>query len=160
MPEVSENSEGEMQNAASFERISSINRIINETEALYHAAALKMKLSDSALFVLYMLCDGGGRCKLNEIHGAGVCKQTVNSAVRKLEKEGLLYLEPYSGKAKLAVLTEKGKEFTDRTVIPLFEAEEAVFSNWSEEEAEAYVRLSRKYLEGFRQRIENLHISI
>lgn len=42
-----------------------INRIANELDNLYHHAALKLNLSDSAMFVLYTIYENGGKCPLN-----------------------------------------------------------------------------------------------
>ena len=66
------------------------NYLIVETDAVYHEAALKLGLSDSALQILYTVCDydGGDACPLQEIsRRTGISKQTINSAIRKLEKE-------------------------------------------------------------------------
>lgn len=139
-----------------FDRMHRINRINNEIDALYHTAALRLALSDSAMFVLYMLYDGGGECPLHDIHGAGVCKQTVNSAVRKLEREAVLYLEPYRGKSKLVVLTEKGRALAKQTVARLMDAEERVLSDWTEQELDTFLTLSQRYLEGIRTQLPQL----
>lgn len=133
-----------------------INRITYELDALYHAAALKLGLSDSAMFILYMLYDHGGSCPLSEIHGAGMCKQTVNSAVRKLEAEGVVYLEPYKGNTKLARLTEKGRRAAESSVARLFFCEEQAFSTWTQEEIETFIALHQKYLTCLREELEGL----
>ena len=38
------------------------NYLIGEIDAVYHEAALKLGLSDSALSVLYSLCNHDGSC--------------------------------------------------------------------------------------------------
>ena len=73
---------------------------------------------------------------------SGVSKQTLNSAVRALEKDGILYLEPYKGVAKLAVLTERGAKPTpSRPVARLSRAELRAFDGWTEEEVCTHIRL-------------------
>lgn len=54
-------------------RIHRINAICNEIDSLYHSAALRLGLSDSAMFVLYTAYEGGGKCHLSDIYGAGIC---------------------------------------------------------------------------------------
>ena len=54
------------------------------------------------------MCDVGEGCLLQDIcFYTGISKQTVNSALRKLEVEEILYLEPYNAKSKKVFLTSK-----------------------------------------------------
>lgn len=65
------------------------NYLTTEIDAAYHEAALKLGLSDSAMLILYAICNSGDECPLSDIpHLSGISKQTVNSALRKLEHEG------------------------------------------------------------------------
>lgn len=84
-----------------FEEIHRINYLLAETDALYHQASLKIGVADSSMCVLYAIYNHGESCLLSDIYKmSGISKQTVNSAVRKLEREEILYLEQYKGKAK------------------------------------------------------------
>ena len=75
-------------------KIRKINYLISEMDALYHLASLKMGISDSVSIVLYTIYDSGNGCLLSDVYKkSGISKQTVNSAVRKLETEEILYLE-------------------------------------------------------------------
>ena len=70
------------------------NHLLQETDAVYHDMAQHWGLSDSVMGVLYTLCDAGGRCRLRDIcYWSGMTKQTVNSALRRMEGDGLIYLE-------------------------------------------------------------------
>ncbi|MDE5964097.1 MAG: MarR family transcriptional regulator, partial [Eubacterium sp.] len=92
------------------------NHLISETEALYHEISLKLGLSDSALSILYTICNNGVSCPLNEICNiSGISKQTINSSLRKLEADDIVYLEQISGKSKNVCLTEKGKSLAENT---------------------------------------------
>ena len=82
-----------------FEKLHRINYLGAEMEALYHQASLRFGISDSALRALYTVYDNGGTCLLSDIYKqSGISKQTVNSAIRKLENEGILYLDQESGR--------------------------------------------------------------
>lgn len=82
-------------------RIHRINYLNAELDALYHHASLKLGLTDSASIVLYTIYDNGEDCLLSDIYKqSGVSKQTVNSAIRNLEKKHIIYLEQHSGRAK------------------------------------------------------------
>ncbi|MDO5293473.1 MAG: hypothetical protein Q4F05_12070 [bacterium] len=72
-------------------------------------------------------------------------KQTINSALRGLKKDGILFLELYSARNKRVILTEKGWEYCKGTVAHIFEMEEVVFAEFSASELEAFVTLHKKY---------------
>ena len=139
------------------DKIYRINCLTEEVDSLYHQAAVKLGVSDSVLFVLYMLHISGEKCLLYDIYKlSGISKQTINSAVRKLENEEIVYLEKHNGKAKIVCLTEKGKAYTAQTAAKLAEAERRAFGDWSEEEIDLYVRLIEKHDASLRKQIEKL----
>ena len=138
-------------------KIHRINYLNAELNALYHHASLKLGLTDSAAMVLYTIYDNGENCLLSDIYKqSGVSKQTVNSAIRKLEKERIIYLEQRSGRTKKVVLTDTGKEYVQKTVARLFDAEAAAFASWTEEEINAHIGFMEKYIDSFREQIEKL----
>lgn len=88
------------------------NYLFGETGAAYHEMHLKLGMSDSAGMILYAILESGDRRLLKEIcHFTGLNKQTINSAIRKLEAEGIVYLEMAGAKNKVVCLTEKGKNW-------------------------------------------------
>ena len=119
------------------DQIRRVNCLTNDLNALYHQAALKLGVSDSALFVLYMIYDKGDNCLLYDIcKESGISKQTINSALRKLESDGVLYLEQDKGRAKRVRLTEKGRRYVAQTGACLFDAECNAFNDWRDDEIE------------------------
>ena len=76
------------------ELLRNFNRIDKEFNDIYHEVALKMGISDSAFSIFYILHDLGDGCLQKDIcYEAFANKQTVNSSIRKLEREGYLYLK-------------------------------------------------------------------
>lgn len=139
------------------EKVRRINCLTNELDAVYHKAALLLNVSDSVLCVMYMLYDLGDGCRLQDICvGSGISKQTINSAIRKLEGEGILYLVHDSGKKKRVFLTDKGQDYLSVTAKKLYKAESDAFADWSDEDFEAYLRLTKKYTESLTQQIKKL----
>ena len=137
--------------------IKRINYLTNELDALYHKSALKLGIADSVCIVLYTIYDSGNECLLTEIYKqSGISKQTVNSAIRGLEADGILYLQHHTGRSKKVILTDKGKEYVQRTSARLQQAEMDAFDTWTEEEISTYIRLMEKYAECFRLQIEKL----
>lgn len=134
-----------------------LNYLISEINSAYHEAAQKLGLSDSAMQILYTICNHGDSCLLNDICKlSGTSKQTINSALRKLETSGMVYLEQFGGKKKKVCLTEDGKNLVKRTVLHLVEIENNIFDSWSEAEQESYLMLTQKYLACFKERLEKL----
>lgn len=139
------------------DRVYKVNCLANELDALYHQAARKLEISDSALRILYTVYEKGDGCLLHDVcHDSGISKQTINSAIRNLEKDGVLYLEQDRGKAKRILLTEKGKEYITQTAVRLFEAECNAFASWSEEEFELFFKLNEKYNRSLEKEIEKM----
>lgn len=139
------------------EKLKRFNYLSGEIEAVYHEAALKFGLSDSAMLVLYAICNNGESCLLSDIiHLSGASKQTINSALRKLEAEGIVRLEAVNGKKKNVCLTKKGRELTDRTVIRLLDIENGIFDSWSLEEQEMYLALTQRYLTAFKEKVKEV----
>ena len=78
-----------------------INYLTSEMDSIYHQASLRLGISDSVSIILYTIQDKGESCLLSDVYkSSGVSRQTVNSAIRRLEADGVLYLEPYAGRAK------------------------------------------------------------
>ncbi|MCI8466080.1 MAG: winged helix-turn-helix transcriptional regulator [Lachnospiraceae bacterium] len=142
----------------SSKEIKRFNHLISETDAAYHEMSLKFGLSDSAMQILYTLCgseDDG--CLLRDIcRLTGLSKQTVHSAIRNLERDGILRLEMVGAKNKNVLLTEKGRRLAERTAMKIIEAENRIFASWPEKDVEIYLGLIRRYLEDFRKEIRNL----
>jgi DNA-binding MarR family transcriptional regulator len=134
-----------------------VNHLASDLDSLYHQASLKLGLSDSVLFLMYVLYERNGSCPIKDIcEETSICKQTINSAIRKLEKEDIIYLKQSGGRNKTVCFTEKGKEYAQGTVGKLFKAESGTLMGWSEEEIEQYLYLTEKYNKDFREQINKL----
>lgn len=139
------------------EKLNRFNYLFGETEAAYHEVSLKMGYPDSAMKILYAICDNGGSCPLRTIRRrSGLSKQTMNSAIRKLEAEDILRLELDGARAKIAFLTAHGQTVAEATAMRILEIEKDIFARWSEEEVETYLRLTEQFLTNFRERTAHL----
>lgn len=133
------------------------NRIDGQIERLYHDAAVKMGLPDSAFWILYVLITCGPELLQTELTDiTGLRKTTVNSALKKMEREGDLKLLPGSGRNVWAALTEQGRRLAEDTVCRLVALENRIYESWSPEEQAMLIRLNRDYaekLEGMMQEL-------
>lgn len=126
-----------------------------EINSLYHEAAVNAGISDSVLNILYVICEKGDRCFQSEVFKlTGISRQTINSAIRKLEKDGIVYLEQGQGRNTIVCLTEKGKKFSEEKIYPLFEMENEIWIEWTTEEQQQYVALTQKYRDALKKALE------
>lgn len=136
------------------EQIEALNQHLKETDAIYHSAAVRFGLSDSAFWILYAIADSRRTYTQNELCGAwSYSKQTVNSAIQSLIRQGYVRLEAVSGtrNSKTVRLTEAGRAFSEKTVQRLWEADQKAFGRLSAQERETFLKLSEKYLVLFRE---------
>ena len=106
------------------------NFLFGETGAAYHEMYLKLGMSDSAISILYAVLENGESRPLQEIcRCTGLSKQTINSAIRKLETAGILYLEISGPRNKTVCLTEKGKILAEKTAGKVIAAENEIFAS-------------------------------
>ena len=130
-----------------------------EEDALYHSAAVKYGLSDTAMWVLYIVSEEKDGLTQQELCQWSYCaKQTINTAVNSLAKSGLVELIPIPGTRnhKKVRLTAAGWELANRTTKHLKAAEERAYGRLTEEELQAYLDTAKKINAYLRQEIEKL----
>jgi len=99
---------------------------------IYHAYAVRHGVSDSFLFLMYVFHEDGDGVTQAEIGQIlNVPKQTVNSALKKMESDGLIYLnnDGKDRKKKRVFLTETGKNIMRVLIEPLIMAENRAYES-------------------------------
>ncbi len=146
-----------MENHSASTFMKRYNYLLGETEGAYHEATRKIGLSDSVSRILYAICDNGTSCLLKEIlHNSGLGKQTANSALRRLEAQGIIYLEPAGSKNKRVCLTKKGEVFAQETAGKILRIENEIMDSWPEEDVQKYLQLTEAFLTAFREKTKDL----
>ena len=116
-----------------------------EITSLYHEAAVKIGISDTVLNILYVLCEKEGQCLQRDIFRlTGISRQTINSAIRKLEREG---------RNTMVCLTKKGSNFSAEKILPLFQIEDKIWNEWTAEEQEKYILLTQTYRDALKKHL-------
>ena len=133
--------------------LSVYNGLIKENDSIYRAAAKRYGISEAAFWILYTIRESGEDFTQNricsEIH---IPKQTVNSALSSLLKDGFIYLEQMSDRRnKKIVLTEKGAALAESTVDTVIEAECEALSGLEANERKEFIGQFRKYTELFKK---------
>lgn len=131
-----------------------LNKTNHELEGLYHDISVKLGLSDSESMVMYMLYDAQEPLTQSDIVKAtGLSKQTLNSAIRKLEKDGIIVLEKLNEKSKIIVTTNKGNVTIAQKMQPLVDMEERVLASWTEADRLKYLELIEAFKEKFEKEV-------
>ena len=99
-----------MKNIGAEKQLSEYNHVYKENTAIYRDLSIRLGLNESTFWILYTL-----RIEEPPVTQSDMCailaypKQTVNSALKKLEQEGLLTLFGERGRGGKPIrLTEAG----------------------------------------------------
>lgn len=123
------------------------NNIYKEMDELYHTLAVEKGISDSVMWILYMLCEQGeGYSQAAICKEISISKQTIHSAIRKLHTEGFIYFKQGKGRDKYIYLTESGKVMMEEKILPITAIENAAFLGMEQREREELLRLTEKYV--------------
>lgn len=133
-------------------RLFEYNAIIKENEDLYRRIAKQFGLSECTFWILYTLREENTSLTQRELcYSLSQPKQTINSALKKMETDG--YLELSSGedrRRKQIRLTKKGEVLAKETVDKVIALENRTFDTFTEREQEDFLLLFRKYTDNLK----------
>lgn len=135
------------------ETLMEFNRLNNVIDDFYHEIAVELGISDSAYEILRSLLILGDGCTQTDIYKyCSLNKQTANSSVKRLEQDGYITFERGNGRELKILLTDKGQEIVQKKILPIEQAENAVFDEMSDEERNMLIRITEEYLNAFRSK--------
>lgn len=138
-------------------QLTAFNQIYKELEDIYHHYAKAYGLSDAALWILYSLWERQGEYSQRELcNDWSYSPQTVNSSLKGLAGQGILELElaPGSKKKKNVHFTAKGREWAEKVIAPLAQAEKEAFSELTKGERQVLLSLTEKYTNNLKANAE------
>lgn len=130
-----------------------------EQNQLYRDVATSFGISESAFSILYTIYLAGEKGISQRDICVQMCigKQTVNSSIHKLEREGVVELKSGPGRrGLLAHLTPVGLELAERTIVPMIEAELAALRELDDRELELSLLLGRRYTDALRSHFADI----
>ena len=142
--------------ARAYEALDSFWR---EQNQLYRDVATSFGISESAFSILYAIFLAGEKGISQRDICVQMCigKQTVNSSIHKLEREGVVVLKSGLGRrGLLAHLTPVGLELAERTIVPMIEAELAALREFDDRELELALLLGRRYTDALRSHFADI----
>lgn len=133
------------------------NEIMGRIDNSYHEAALKMNLSDSEMSLLYVLNSNPEGCNQSVLYKeSGLTKSTANTALKKMERNQFIVIEPGQGRNTWVSVTQSGRDLINRTVQRLIVIENEIYESWTEQEQEMFMRLTRDFSDKFARKVREL----
>jgi len=140
-----------------LKQLTDFNQSYKELDKIYHAYAVSCGISDSTLWLLYLLYTGSGSYTQKELCDKwSYTPQTINSSLKNLEKQGLIELCFVDGnkKNKEIFLTDEGKKLAHRVIEPLVNAEQTSFANLSAQDRSVLLSITEKHIRLFKSELE------
>lgn len=140
-------------------QLAAFNQLYKEMDEIYHVYAKEQGISDTVFWILYSLYENNSSYIQKELCSEWhYPPQTVNSALKSLEKQGIISLEAVLGnkKNKLVSLTEHGLTLTQRVIARLTDAERNAILSMTADERRTLLSLTEKYTEFLRRHVRRI----
>lgn len=141
------------------DEISSLNQELNQLakklDNVYYQLAKSSGLSDAAFLIIYTIRNEGETYKQKDICTLySYSKQTINSALKKLEEHNIIKLVSVSGnkKDKKITLTEYGEKIAKELIEPVAKIEKNSLNKLKERDK--LVELLKEYVEEMEKETE------
>ena len=130
--------------------------MLSQVDNIYQSLLKVNNVSDGEYVVMFAINVLGEGCSQKDISQNGYAsKKTVNSTIKKLEKDGILELRPAKYPSMQIFLTEKGKQYMQNSIVPILKLENNVLDNVTDNEFEVLANFYRKHLASFKEHVEN-----
>jgi len=122
-------------------------------DEVYYLNEAKKKLSDAELSVMYALDDGLPHSQKEISKEWLVPKTTVNTIVKRWEKEGLLTLSPIPGKRREMhiMLTDAGREYAKGFMGFLYKAEDKALKKTLDKYSDEFIEVLEFFGESLKE---------
>lgn len=133
-----------------------INTIFKNIDHLYYECARNSGISETAYYILMTVRIEKNQCTQTDIcERWAMSRQTVNSALKRLEKDGYLVLIPTtSGRSKVIELTDKGNGYVKQHIDPILVLEDKAWKQLSREKRELFSEILQEYYNFFSNGLE------
>ena len=136
-------------------KVQALNKMLCNIDNAYQLMLQKKNLSDSDYAILFAILELGEGCLQKDISNASyISKKTINSPIKKFERDGIIKLEAGKYPNMHIYFTEKGKKYIKDNIIPLIEFENKFLEDIPDNEYENMVELYLKYVKIFREKVE------
>ena len=136
------------------EQVELINKQIKEMVGIYRDAVRHLNISESEFWIWYTLVAMDGNYTQQDICSVwSLPKQTVNTIITHMKLKKYAYLEAIPGTRnhKVIRLTDEGRRYGEKIVLPISMAEEKAFEKISPDEFALVTNIFGKYIEIIRE---------
>ncbi|MDY5626017.1 MAG: MarR family transcriptional regulator [Clostridia bacterium] len=125
-------------------------------DEVYYLNEGRKKISDAELSVMYALDDGEPHSQKEISQEWLVPKTTVNTIVKRWEKEGLLIQTPIQGKRREMniMLTDAGKEYAKPFMSFLYKAEDKALKKTLDKYSDEFIEVIEYFGESLKEAFE------
>jgi len=137
------------------EKVKYLNNMLCEIDNLYQSLLLNKGLSDSEYVVIFSILELGEGCLQKDIaNNSYINKKTINSTIKKLEKNGIITLKAGKYPNMHIYLTQEGKDYIKNNIIPIIEVENNVMESVLDKEFESLTNTYSKYIKIFKEEVK------
>lgn len=143
--------------------LKTFNKNYKEMDIVYHNYAKSCGLSDMAYWILYSIAESNEYFTQRDFcNDWFFAPQTVNSALKELEKRDIIFLDTTAGnkKSKLIKPTENGKKYIEQVILPLIAAECKSLDSLSKEECLLMLSATKKYISALKNNVSALEANV
>lgn len=141
------------------DRLKQLNGMLCEIDSLYQSLLATKNVSDSEFVVMIAILSLGEGCLQKDIAETSyMSKKTINSTIKKLEKEKYIRLKAGKYPNMHIFLTPQGLEHVKNNVLPIIDVENKVLNSMSDDEFERLIIGSTKYISLFKEQVANFII--
>lgn len=140
-----------------------LSELVKENSGIYRDLPRLLGLSDADFWILYFLRESNEPMTQSKISRLSFLpKQTVNSALKKMERDGYVVLRDgiEDKRSKTIEFTDKGLALCASTVDRVLQAEEAAFNGLSSEQQSMFITLFQKWLSILQEECERISLSV
>ena len=143
------------------DELKAFNSVDKEISDLYHAIGKQLGLSDSAFTILYGMVLLGNDClQIDIVNQFHITKQTINSSVRNLEKQGYIQLRKGKGRDMHLSLTPLGEQVVEEKIYPVIQVEIDFVKEMPAEQMQIYLQLSQEYTARLKRYLHQMNQSV
>ena len=137
-------------------KLKQLNGMLSELDNIYQSLLKANNVSESEYIVMFSIKELGEGCYQKDIaNSSHISKKTVNSTIKKFEKDGFIILKAAKYPNMQIFLTDKGKLFLQNNIIPIINVENKVLENMSDNEFEFLTTYYKIYIKSFKTCVDN-----
>ena len=141
------------------DKVKQLNGMLCEMDSIYQTLLSAKNISDGEFVVLNAILALGEGCLQKDIaENSYMSKKTINSTIKKLEKEGLIKLKAGKYPNMHIYLTKKGLDHIKNNVMPIVDVENRVLNSMPDPDFYKLVSGYSKYITSFKEHVTDFII--